>query len=362
MLALSALTTKIIVAGTIAAAAGGGMIAVSAGQGATATVERVIDGDTFDATLDGRPGVRIRLLNVDTPETKDPDAPVECLGPEASARLAQLLPVGSEVSLEGDDEALDRYDRTLAGVTNADDEFVNVALAREGLGLPMLVGGNDRFYDDVVEANAQARAARVGLYAATVTCTVPGRVEEVERAAAAVPVFAATPERWDAVAGAAESVTGRAATLLAIFDGPRAGAVWNAFTRVEQDAFRARVAAVRDRSTSSAGSSRSTAVTMRTAAAARERAAEQVRRDAEARERAEVRAAAQAQVEADLAESRRQAARAASSSSASSSRAPSDDSSSSSSGRSSGSRASSGSDGYTGPRCYAPGGRTYRPC
>ena len=58
-----------------------------------ATVIRVIDGDTFVATTAAGEKT-IRLLNVDTPEPKDPNAPVECLGPEATAALEELLPVG----------------------------------------------------------------------------------------------------------------------------------------------------------------------------------------------------------------------------------------------------------------------------
>ena len=51
----------------------------------------VVDGDTVDVDLGGRTE-RVRLLGIDTPETVDPDRPVECFGPEASARTAELLP------------------------------------------------------------------------------------------------------------------------------------------------------------------------------------------------------------------------------------------------------------------------------
>jgi micrococcal nuclease len=61
-----------------------------------ATVERVVDGDTFVAVRDGR-RVRVRLIGVDAPESVKPDAPVECYGREASALLTRLLPGGGEV-------------------------------------------------------------------------------------------------------------------------------------------------------------------------------------------------------------------------------------------------------------------------
>jgi micrococcal nuclease len=41
-----------------------------------------VDGDTIDVERSGRTE-RIRLLNIDTPETVDPAQPVQCLGPEA---------------------------------------------------------------------------------------------------------------------------------------------------------------------------------------------------------------------------------------------------------------------------------------
>src|SRR5512140_390254 len=47
--------------------------------GASGRVARAVDGDTL--LLDDR--TRVRLLGVDTPETKKPDWPVERFGPEA---------------------------------------------------------------------------------------------------------------------------------------------------------------------------------------------------------------------------------------------------------------------------------------
>ncbi|WP_309055182.1 thermonuclease family protein, partial [Streptomyces sp.] len=63
-------------------------------RGERVVVERVIDGDTVDVRKEGEV-VRVRLLNIDTPETKDPNELVECFGPEATALLEQLLPPGT---------------------------------------------------------------------------------------------------------------------------------------------------------------------------------------------------------------------------------------------------------------------------
>ena len=60
-------------------------------------VERVIDGDT----LVMENGERVRLIGVDTPETKHPTKPVEHFGKEAAA-FTQRIVEGKRVRLEFD--------------------------------------------------------------------------------------------------------------------------------------------------------------------------------------------------------------------------------------------------------------------
>jgi micrococcal nuclease len=50
----------------------------------TATVLKVVDGDTIDIRDDNRGRLRVRLLGIDTPETKKPGYTVGCWGPEAT--------------------------------------------------------------------------------------------------------------------------------------------------------------------------------------------------------------------------------------------------------------------------------------
>ena len=57
-----------------------------------ATVTHVVDGDTVDLALRRRrPTSGPGCSGIDTPETVKPDTPVECFGPEASARTKELL-------------------------------------------------------------------------------------------------------------------------------------------------------------------------------------------------------------------------------------------------------------------------------
>lgn len=135
----------------------------------SAVVDRVIDGDTVDVLLGGAV-TRVRLLNIDTPETKKQDTPIECLGPEASEFLTALLPVGSTVSLEYDIERADQYGRTLAAVFSSDGQNASVELAARGLGYSVLFEPNDRYLADVERAETDARNAGLGLFDPSVRC------------------------------------------------------------------------------------------------------------------------------------------------------------------------------------------------
>ena len=59
----------------------------------------------------------MRLVGIDTPESKRPQTPVECGAKRAAAALTHLL-AGKQVTLRRDptQDAIDRYGRTLAYV------------------------------------------------------------------------------------------------------------------------------------------------------------------------------------------------------------------------------------------------------
>lgn len=168
-----------------------------------AEVVRVVDGDTLIATVDGEEQT-IRLLNVDTPETKHPDRPVECLGPEATAFLEERLPSGTSIDLAYDQERTDRYGRTLAGVYES-AMLVNAEIAAAGLGVPMLVEPNDRFYEVVATASRDAERNGRGLFAEDVDCTVASQVLAAQDAVASMPAVPADPTLADPAAAVEES-------------------------------------------------------------------------------------------------------------------------------------------------------------
>jgi micrococcal nuclease len=130
------------------------------------TILNVIDGDTVDIDIDGNTE-RVRLIGVNTPETKHPTKPIECFGPEASAYLTQLLPKGTHVRIERDIEARDRYGRMLLYLyRELDNLFINLDLVLRGYGTPMSIEPNIFHRNDFVHAAALAETTNVGLWQA----------------------------------------------------------------------------------------------------------------------------------------------------------------------------------------------------
>lgn len=138
--------------------------------GAQAVVISVVDGDTLDAAfaVDGhRIEERIRLIGIDTPETKKPDSPVECFGVEAAQRLAQLVPPGTAIMVERDVESRDVYGRLLAHVSRHDDgSSVNLRMLAEGYAVTLVIAPNVAHSSAYASAERAARRARLGLWAA----------------------------------------------------------------------------------------------------------------------------------------------------------------------------------------------------
>lgn len=97
------------------------------GETQVVRLRRVIDGDTLLL----QDGTRVRMIGVDTPETKMEGAEVQPFGPEASEFVKQALARGP-VTLVFDGESEDNYGRVLAHVC-VNDRFIGEDLIRLGL-------------------------------------------------------------------------------------------------------------------------------------------------------------------------------------------------------------------------------------
>ncbi|MCB0129139.1 MAG: thermonuclease family protein, partial [Caldilineaceae bacterium] len=141
------------------------------GRGELAVVTHVRDGDTVEVRFsDGREEA-IRLLDVDTPETKHPTKAVQCYGPEASNHTKERLCgdpsgdtcLGIEVQIEA--TGTDRYGRTL-GYLWINGELYNAELTWLGLARYNDYGTKHQYSDRVAQAAAAAEAAGLGLWGA----------------------------------------------------------------------------------------------------------------------------------------------------------------------------------------------------
>ena len=129
-----------------------------------AVVVRVVDGDTLQVRIGGRQET-VRLIGVDTPETVKPGAPVDCFGPEASAYTKSVLKPGTEVRLERDVEARDKYNRLLAYVYIAEGNvFFNEDLLKAGFAVSMRFPPNTAFAEHFDAVVAEAKDSGVGLW------------------------------------------------------------------------------------------------------------------------------------------------------------------------------------------------------
>lgn len=151
----------------LAAAVALGLSAATAGAVTLdGTVVRVVDGDTVRVVSRGFE-TPVRLIGIDTPETRHPDEPVQCFGPQATAAAARLLPPGRRVRLVTDDTQAtrDRYGRLLAYVRTGGGPSVNLRLVRGGFAKVYVYGGvRFRHTGSFLRAERAAREARRGLW------------------------------------------------------------------------------------------------------------------------------------------------------------------------------------------------------
>ncbi|WP_237112553.1 thermonuclease family protein [Mycobacteroides abscessus] len=128
-----------------------------------ATVLKVIDGDTVDVRSDQRGRLRVRILGINTPETK---FKVECGGPEASTYGHKLLD-DQRVAIVTDptQDSTDRFGRTLAYVFLTSGDNYSVLAARSGHAHAYVYGHRpSQWADRISSAERQAQADGIGIW------------------------------------------------------------------------------------------------------------------------------------------------------------------------------------------------------
>ncbi len=122
-------------------------------------VTSYVDGDTFKVNMNGTTET-IRLIGVDTPETKKPNTPVQCYGPEASTFTKKTLQTaGNSVRLEADpkDDNRDQYGRLLRYAYLPDGSLLEQQIIESGYGFAYTLFPFSKKQDfETYQATAQA--------------------------------------------------------------------------------------------------------------------------------------------------------------------------------------------------------------
>jgi len=132
------------------------------GEMQEARVLRVVDGDTIAVELEGK-RYSVRYIGIDTPETHHPTDGADYWGFEATEANQALVHEGARVVLQRDISETDVYGRLLRYVF-VDDVLVNAELVRMGLARVLFYEPDVRYRTEIKAAEAEAQAAKRGLY------------------------------------------------------------------------------------------------------------------------------------------------------------------------------------------------------
>lgn len=102
---------------------------------------------------------RIRLLLIDAPELSQYPQ-----GRDAKRVLQDMLPVGTNVTVETDVRVRDQFDRILGYVFLRDGKMINEEMARSGYVTALVYPPNVKYVERIRAAVADARKAKRGLW------------------------------------------------------------------------------------------------------------------------------------------------------------------------------------------------------
>jgi len=127
--------------------------------GKTLRVEKIYDGDTIGAVVDGR-FEKIRLLGIDAPERDQ-----RPWGKKARECLRSLISAaGSKISLEYDIDRRDKYGRILAYIWSQDRMMINEEMMKKGCAVLFTFSPNVRYSGRFHAAQKKAQEDKSGLW------------------------------------------------------------------------------------------------------------------------------------------------------------------------------------------------------
>lgn len=133
-------------------------------EGAWYTLKKFVDGDTFWIDDSTATGIKVRLIGMDTPESRNVfKKKKHPMGKEVASYVETLLN-GHRIRLELDVQKKDQYGRILAYVFLEDGTHLNAHLVEKGYGWLMTVPPNVKFADEFYRLQLEARDRKAGLW------------------------------------------------------------------------------------------------------------------------------------------------------------------------------------------------------
>jgi micrococcal nuclease len=127
-------------------------------------VVKIVDGDTFWADDGNEKRIKIRLIGVDAPESRNTGRKlIGYYGQQSKEYLTKML-TNKKVRLVYDVGRKDQYSRELAYVYLEDGTFVNAELVKEGYAMVMTVPPNVKYAELFVKLERRARNRNKGLW------------------------------------------------------------------------------------------------------------------------------------------------------------------------------------------------------
>ena len=127
-----------------------------------AFVTKVVDGDTIDVTYKGEKH-RVRLLDMDTPESVKQGVTVQPYAKEAS-NFTRNMALGQSVRLVFESKLEDPYGRLLAHVILKDGTYLNALLVRNGFARAEVLAPNLAYKDYFYGLQEKAINDKAGLW------------------------------------------------------------------------------------------------------------------------------------------------------------------------------------------------------
>ncbi|MBA9025059.1 thermonuclease family protein [Peribacillus huizhouensis] len=161
----------------------------------SASIVRVVDGDTIKIKLDNSKEETVRLLLVDTPESVHPTKPIQPFAIEASNFVKNLLPVGKDVEIELGTNERDKYGRLLAYLY-ADEKMVNQLLLEKGYArVAYVFAPNTKYIEEFREIQETAQRKEIGIWSIENYTTSTGFNDQKQKPKATEsPIACTNPE------------------------------------------------------------------------------------------------------------------------------------------------------------------------